>query len=142
MKTTSSLKQHATYGLVGILFGAVLTRIGFADYDELHRMFIFSDLRMLYAFAGAVALTMILTRLFNHRVPKQHKILQPGTIPGSMLFGFGWAITGACPSLVFVQLGHGALPAVFTMAGIIIGVWLYRKAHGRFFGWDTGTCGV
>jgi len=43
---------------------------------------------------------------------------------------------------VFVQLGMGALPAVLTGIGIFLGVWLYRKAHGRFFGWDTGTCGV
>ena len=139
---TSHIKSHLEYGLVGVLFGAVLTRIGFADYDELHKMFIFSDLRMMYSFAGAVALSMVFLFLLNKRVPKQHKIFQPGTVPGSMLFGFGWAITGACPSLVFVQLGHGALPAVCTMLGIILGVWLYRKTHGRFFGWDTGTCGV
>lgn len=139
---TAHIKSHFEYGLVGILFGAVLTRIGFADYDELHKMFILSDMRMMYSFAGAVAISMIVLLLLNKRVPKQHKIFQPGTVPGSMLFGFGWAITGACPSLVFVQLGHGALPAVFTMMGIIFGVWLYRKLHGRFFGWDTGTCGV
>jgi uncharacterized membrane protein YedE/YeeE len=138
----SSLKQHINYGLVGGLLGAVLTKIGYADYDELHRMFIFSDLRMLYSFAGAVGILIILFPLLRKRIPKEHKIFQPGTIPGSMLFGFGWAISGACPGLVFVQLGHGALPAVFTMLGITFGVWLYRKAHARFFGWDTGTCGV
>lgn len=139
---TSSLKQHIEYGSVGCLLGAVLTRIGFADYDELHKMFILNDLRMLYCFVAAVAFSMIVLALFRKRVPKQHKIFQPGTVPGSMLFGFGWAISGACPGIVFVQLGHGALPALFTMLGIAFGVWLYRKAHGRFFGWDTGTCGV
>jgi len=138
----SSIKQHFKYGLVGILFGVVLSRIGFGDYDELHSMFILRDLRMMYSFVGAVALSMVIMLLLNKRIPKQHKIFQPGTVPGSMLFGFGWAITGACPSLVFVQLGHGALPALFTILGIIFGVWLYRKIHARFFGWDTGTCGV
>jgi len=138
----SSIKQHFKYGLVGILFGVVLSRIGFADYDELHNMFILRDLRMMYSFVGAVVLSMVIMLLLNKRIPKQHKIFQPGTVPGSMLFGFGWAITGACPSLVFVQLGHGALPALFTILGIIFGVWLYRKLHARFFGWDTGTCGV
>lgn len=136
------VKQHLAYGIVGLIFGGVLTRIGFADYDELHKMFIFADLRMLYVFAGSVALTMIVYVILNRRIPRQHKIIQPGTVPGSMLFGFGWAITGACPSLVFVQLGMGALPALITGVGIFIGVWLYRKVHGRFFGWDTGTCGV
>ncbi len=136
------LKQHLAYSVVGLIFGGVLTRIGFADYDELHKMFILTDLRMLYTFAGAVALSMAVYFVLNKRIPKQHKILQPGTVPGSMLFGFGWAITGACPSLVFIQLGHGALPAIATAIGIFIGVWLYKKAHSRYFGWDTGTCGV
>ena len=136
------LRQYLAYGIIGILFGFVLTRIGFADYDELHKMFILTDLRMLYTFAGGVVLSMLVFFVLTKKIPTQHKIFQPGTIPGSMLFGFGWAVSGACPSLVFVQLGHGAVGAVFTMIGIFIGVWMYRKAHGRYFGWDTGTCGV
>ena len=138
----SGLKQHLSFGLVGTMLGAVLTKIGYANYDEMHSMFIFNDLRMLYSFVGAVAILIVIFALLRKRIPKEHKVLQPGTIPGSMLFGFGWAISGACPGLVFVQLGHGALPAVFTMFGITFGVWLYRKAHGKYFGWDTGTCGV
>jgi uncharacterized membrane protein YedE/YeeE len=136
------INQYLAYGIVGIVFGFVLTRIGYADYDELHKMFILTDLRMLFTFAGGVVLSMLVFFALTKKIPEQHKIFQPGTIPGSMLFGFGWAVCGACPSLVFVQLGQGAVGAVFTMIGIFFGVWLYRKAHGRYFGWDTGTCGV
>ncbi|VAX14233.1 hypothetical protein MNBD_GAMMA24-2006 [hydrothermal vent metagenome] len=136
------IKQYLFYAFLGLAMGFVVARIGFADYDELHRMFILADLRMLYSFAGAVVLSMLILALWSKKMPKQNKIFQPGTIPGSMLFGFGWAISGACPSLVFVQLGSGRLAAIFTLLGIYLGVLLHKKIHARYFRWDTGSCGV
>ncbi|HEB87919.1 MAG TPA: hypothetical protein ENI68_13020 [Gammaproteobacteria bacterium] len=136
------IKQYLFYAFLGLAMGFVVARIGFADYDELHRMFIFADLRMLFSFMGAVVLSMLILAPFAKKIPKQHKIFQPGTIPGSMLFGFGWAISGACPSLVFVQLGSGKLAAIFTLIGIYLGVLLHKKIHARYFRWDTGSCGV
>lgn len=138
----SILKQYLSYAFLGLIMGFVVARIGFANYDELHRMFTFSDLRMLFSFAGAVVLSMLILAPFSKKIPRQQKFFQPGTIPGSMLFGFGWAISGACPSLVFVQLGSGKLAAILTLAGIYIGVLLHKKIHARYFRWDTGSCGV
>ena len=138
---TKPFSQHLKLGLLGIIMGFVIARIGFANFDEIHNMFIFSDLRMLYAFAGAVMIIMLVFFALSKKIPKQNKIIQPGTIPGSMLFGFGWAVCGACPSIVFVQLGSGKLAAVFTLIGIYIGVLIHRKLHARFFRWDTGSCG-
>jgi uncharacterized membrane protein YedE/YeeE len=137
---TSKLRMYLSYALVGTLMGYVVARIGFGDYDELHRMFVLDDFRMLFAFAGAVGLSMVVFVILSRRLPEQHKFFQPGTIPGSMLFGFGWAVSGACPSMVFVQLGAGKIPALMTLVGIIIGVYLHKKAHARFFRWDTGSC--
>ena len=134
------IKKYLVFAFLGGLMGFVLARIGFADYDEVHKMFTFADLRMFTSFAIAVVFTMVFALLLRKYYPKQHKIFQPGLVPGSMLFGFGWAITGACPSLVFVQLGQGRLPAVMTLVGIFVGVVLYKKIHGRFFMWDTGSC--
>ncbi len=138
----SLLKLYLYYAVLGLGMGFVVARIGFADYDELHKMFIFSDLRMLFSFSGAVLLSMLILAPLSKKIPKQNKIFQPGTIPGSMLFGFGWAISGACPSLVFVQLGSGKLAAIVTLVGIYIGVLLHKKIHARYFRWDTGSCGV
>lgn len=136
------IKKYIAYGFMGIAMGFVVARIGFANYDELHKMFILSDLRMLFTFAGAVVLSMLMLIPFAKKIPKQNKIFQPGTIPGSMLFGFGWAVSGACPSMVFVQLGSGKLAAIFTLLGIFVGVVVHKKLHARFFRWDTGSCGV
>ena len=133
-------KKYLIYGLLGTGMGYILARIGFADYDEINKMFVFSDLRMFLTFAGSVVLLMIMGLLFRKHFPRQDKFFQPGTLPGSMLFGFGWAVTGACPSLVFVQLGQGKLPAIMTLFGIYLGVVLYRKLHAKYFMWDVGSC--
>ena len=140
MKTLSSSAQHMIYGGLGLSLGFALSRIGFASFGQVHRMFIFSDLRLLFTFAGAVALTMIGFRILarNQRIPT--KPFHPGTIPGSILFGVGWALTGACPAVAIVQLGEGKLAAVFTLLGILFGVWVFRQANGRLFRWDRGAC--
>jgi len=138
----TKLKPHLAYGVLGVAFGVVLSRVGFGDYGELHNMFILNDLRLLYAFSGAVGLSMLAFFVLRNRIPPQQRLFQPGTLPGSMLLGFGWAVSGACPSIVLVQLGQGSLGALFTLFGMLCGIWLYRKIHARFFGWDTGSCGV
>jgi len=133
-------KKYLIYGFLGTAMGFILARIGFADYDEINKMFAFIDLRLLLTFAASVGVLMVIGFLFRGRFPRQDKFIQPGTIPGSMLFGFGWAVTGACPSLVFVQLGQGRLPALMTLLGIYLGVVLYRKMHAKYFLWDVGSC--
>jgi len=133
-------KHHLRYGFFGLFMGFVIARIGFADYGEVHRLFTLVDLRMLITFAGAVLFAMvgffILAR--NHKL--QEKFLHKGTIPGGMMFGTGWAITGSCPSIALVQLGAGYLPAVVTMVGILIGAWTYKVMNGRVFFIDSGAC--
>ncbi|MDH5395515.1 MAG: YeeE/YedE family protein [Gammaproteobacteria bacterium] len=133
-------KKYLIYGFLGTAMGFILARIGFADYDEINKMFVFSDLRMFLTFAGSVAFLMVISFGFRSRFPRQDKFFQPGTLPGSMLFGFGWAVTGACPSLVFVQLGQGKISAIMTLIGIYFGVVLYRKMHAKYFMWDVGSC--
>ena len=58
------------------------------------------------------------------------------------MFGFGWALCGACPSVVFIQLGQGKLVAVATLFGIYAGVLAYHSFHAQNFQWDTGSCGA
>lgn len=134
------MNHHLRYGFFGLFMGFVIARIGFADYGEVHRLFTLVDLRMLIAFAGAVLFAMvgffILAR--NHNL--QEKFLHKGTIPGGMMFGTGWAITGSCPSIALVQLGAGYLPAIVTMVGIVIGAWTYKVMNGRVFYIDSGAC--
>jgi uncharacterized membrane protein YedE/YeeE len=63
----------------------------------------------------------------NFRGKAYHK----GFIFGGAVFGIGWAITGACPGPIFAQIGTGAYPALFTLAGAICGSLLYHFNRSR-----------
>lgn len=134
------MNHHLRYGFFGVFMGFVIARIGFADYGEVHRLFTLVDLRMLIAFAGAVLFAMIGFMILARHHNLQEKFLHKGTIPGGMMFGTGWALTGSCPSIALVQLGAGYLPAIMTMVGILIGAWTYKVMNGRVFYIDSGAC--
>lgn len=134
-------QQHARYAIVGLLMGIVLSSTGFSNYGELHKMFLFADFRLLFTFAGAVLFATFFFNFLVEGMPPARKLFHPGIIPGSTIFGIGWAITGSCPSIALVQIGEGQLAAVFTAFGILFGVWFYRQVHRRFFSWDSGSCG-
>lgn len=136
-----TIKEHLFYGLLGLLMGLVLSGSGFSDYAEVYKMFTFSDFRLLFGFAGAVLISMLIFPLLmrKNKVPK--KAFNKGTIPGALMFGTGWAITGACPAISLVQLGEGQLAALATIAGILFGVWLFRRMQSGGVQVDTGICG-
>lgn len=142
MKPTLGI--HLIYASLGLFMGILLSAIGFADYDEMYKMFTFTDTRMLFAFALAVIVAGLVFSLLHltRQMKFEHKLYHPGTIPGSILFGYGWAVCGACPSVVFIQLGQGKLAAVMTLLGIFAGVRTYKILHARYFDWDNGTCGA
>jgi uncharacterized membrane protein YedE/YeeE len=137
---SSVSRLHLMFGVFGLLMGFSLARIGFADFGEVHRLFTLVDLRLLFTFAGAVVFAMLGFLIFARGQSLPKKKIHPGTLVGGVLFGTGWALTGACPGISLVQIGSGYLPAVATAAGILVGAWLYKKVHARFFRWDTGAC--
>jgi len=133
--------RRATTVLLGALLGFSLSRIGFTNYDELHKMFVFSDLRLLMVFAGAVGLSAIAYRLhpLGRAIPARG--VDRSTVIGSIIFGLGWALSGACPGAALAQLGEGKLFAVFTLAGIVSGTLAYGPLNGRLLRWGTSSCG-
>ena len=58
MKLTS-FQMHLRSALMGLLMGLTLSFVGFTNFDEVHKMFLLSDLRMLFTFAGAVVFATI-----------------------------------------------------------------------------------
>jgi hypothetical protein len=54
-----------------------------------------------------------------------------GVLIGGVLFGAGWAITGACPGPIYVQMGAGQWPAVLTFLGALAGMYAYAVLRPR-----------
>ncbi len=136
----SLIRDHFKVAPFGLLLGFTLSELGFAEFGQVHRMFTFVDLRLLFAFAAAVILTMAGFRLLAHKYPLPAKPIHKGTVAGGLLFGVGWAVTGACPAVPLVQLGEGRLPAAATTVGVVLGILIYRWLHAHYLQWDTGSC--
>jgi len=132
---------YVWYAIFGTVMGVTLSMGGFADFEQVHKLFLFQNISLLLVFIGAIVLTMMgFFTLFRKRdIPR--KVYNSGTVPGSIMFGIGWAMTGACPSIALVQLGEGKLAALLTIGGILAGVWIYRKIAAPSFQLDTGVCG-
>lgn len=126
--------------ITGLALGYTVTNIGFGDYAELNRMFTFQNLRMFFAFAGAVVIIAAVFALL--RVRRTPGRIHAGVVPGAVLFGTGWAISGGCPAIPIIQVGSGYLPALVTIAGVCVGIWLCRWANARYFHLDRGSCGL
>lgn len=138
----ASVKDLAGTAAVGLVFGAALALIGFTSWDEVHAMFAFASLRLTLTFALTVAL---LASVFwglrfarGDRFPT--RAIHRGTIPGGALFGLGWSLCGACPSIALVQIGEGQLGALATLAGIVAGSWAYAITQERWLRWPTPSC--
>ena len=48
-------------------------------------------------------------------------------VVGSLLFGAGWGIANVCPGPVVTQIGQGVPWALFTLAGVVAGVYVFLR---------------
>ena len=63
--------------------------------------------------------------IYGEEIVFHKKKFNKGQIYGGLMFGFGWAITGACPGPLFAQIGAGALAVTVTLLSAIAGTWVY-----------------
>jgi uncharacterized membrane protein YedE/YeeE len=124
---------------LGAALAYVLSSCGFSDYTEMNHMLTLADPRLFLIFGGAVVLSALLVKLDKSLCPIGQRQLRWGTVLGSLLFGVGWAISGACPAVPWVQLGEGKLFSLAALLGTLAGMKLYHVVSAKF-GWEQGSC--
>ncbi|KEF41274.1 MAG: YeeE/YedE family protein [Cyanobium sp. CACIAM 14] len=81
-----------------------------------------------FRLAPALRATTLLGLPFSHEV----KQMLPGTVPGAVIFGVGWGLSGLCPGAAVASLGTGNGPVLIGLAGMFLGAWLQGMlAEGR-----------
>ncbi|WP_281633531.1 DUF6691 family protein [Flavobacterium luteolum] len=122
------------YLIVGIFFGIVFVKAEIISWFRIQEMFNLESFHMYGVIGCAVVVGLISVQLikkFNiktldgEKIEIQPKTFNKGQIYGGLLFGFGWAITGACPGPLFAQIGTGATVIVVTLLSAIAGTWVY-----------------
>lgn len=122
------------YLLVGILFGIVFVKAEIISWFRIQEMFRLQSFHM-YGVIGSAVLTGIISvwlikkfkikTLDGEPITIAPKKFNKGQIYGGLIFGFGWAITGACPGPLFAQIGTGAFAVIITLLSAIFGTWIY-----------------
>lgn len=122
------------YLIVGILFGIVFVKSEVISWFRIQEMFRLQSFHMFGIIGSAIVTGMIsiwLIRKFNIKtldgetITIAPKKFNKGQIYGGIIFGFGWAITGACPGPLFAQIGTGSLVVIVTLISAIFGTWVY-----------------
>ena len=128
------LLSNVKFAVAGILFGIILVKSEAISWFRIQEMFRLQSFHMFGLIGSAVAVGMLgvwLIKKFNIKtidgeaIRLDTKKFNKGQIYGGLLFGFGWALTGACPGPLFAQIGSGATVIIVTLFSAIVGTWVY-----------------
>ncbi|HMJ69365.1 MAG TPA: DUF6691 family protein [Cyclobacteriaceae bacterium] len=126
--------KNLKYLLVGIVFGIALTKGEAISWFRIQEMFRFESFHMYGIFMTAVpvgALSLIILRRMKLKTFAGDAIEIPakeyhhGVIIGSLIFGYGWAMTGACPGPLYAQIGSGYTATIATLVAALAGTWVF-----------------
>lgn len=127
--------KYLKYIALGIFFGIVSTKSELISWFRIYEMFRFESFHMYGTIGSAVLLSYISNqciRRFNIKDIQGEPIFFSQKeksvtryILGGMIFGVGWALTGACPGSLYVLVGNGAYMVLVVILFALMGTWLY-----------------
>ena len=129
------------YIITGILFGLIMAKSEVISWFRIQEMFRFQSFHLFGIIGTAVilgALAVALIKKFNIRDIRGNVILftdkvktWPRYITGGIIFGLGWALTGACPGPMFVNVGYGYGAMLIVIFGSLVGTYLYGLVRDK-----------
>ncbi len=126
--------KNIKFLLFGAFFGIVLTKSEVISWFRIQEMFRFQAFHMYGVIGSAVvvgAISVLLLKKFNIKSSNGEAIIFPakpynkGLIFGGIIFGLGWALTGACPGPLFALIGNGYSVIIVALLFAVIGAWVY-----------------
>lgn len=128
------MMKYLKYLLLGTIFGIILVKSEVISWFRIQEMFRLQSFHMYGIIGSAIVVAMIsvaLIKKYHWKSVEGDTITVPekkfhwGNVIGGLLFGLGWAITGACPGPIFAQIGSGFAVAGITLLFAIAGTWIY-----------------
>jgi uncharacterized protein len=131
------VRSRLAGALIGVVFGVTLCWSGMSNPTVIREALLFQRAYLFLMFASAVLVAVVGLQLLRRR--RAHALLtgaplawtreRPGRrhLSGSVLFGLGWAIADACPGPIAAQVGGGVPWSLFTIVGVLAGVYLFLR---------------
>lgn len=126
--------------LLGFIFGFILIKAEVISWFRIQEMFKFQAFHM-YGIIGVAVmvgvLSVFLIKKYNVKTitgdeikiePKKFSI---GNIIGGLMFGLGWAMTGACPGPLYALIGSGLGIIAVVLFSAVLGTWTYGKLKDK-----------
>ena len=119
---------------VGIVFGIILVKSEVISWYRIQEMFRLQSFHMYGVIGSAVvvgAISVLLIKklktktIYGEEIEFDPRPFSKGNIFGGLMFGFGWAMTGACPGPLYAQIGSGGTVTIITLLSAVAGTWVY-----------------
>lgn len=126
--------RNIKYLIAGVLFGIVLSKAEAVSWWRMQEMFHFDAWHMYGLFATAIptgALSILILKKFNIKTINGEPIVIPkknfnwGYVIGGLIFGIGWAFSGACPGPLLALIGMGKTVVIVIFISALAGTWTY-----------------
>jgi uncharacterized membrane protein YedE/YeeE len=126
--------KNLKYLIFGTVFGIILYKAEVISWFRIQEMFHFQSFHMYGVIGSAVVTGMISIMIIKKKNLKTisgevieiiDKQFTKGTIIGGIMFGLGWALTGACPGPLYALVGAGYVSIAIALVSAILGVYLY-----------------
>jgi uncharacterized protein len=135
---TSELKHPWWYNFkylaMGVLFGIILTKAEVISWFRIQEMFRLQSFHMFGVIGSAIAVGAIsifvlkkfrVKTIYGEEIDFKGKPFNKGQVYGGLLFGFGWAMTGACPGPLYALVGAGISVVIVSLICAVAGTWVY-----------------
>ena len=130
----STLASNIKYLAMGMLFGIIAVKSEIISWYRIQEMFRLQSFHMYGVIGTAVvtgAISVWMIRRFHLKTIQGEEVIihkknfHWGNVIGGLIFGLGWAITGACPGPLFAQIGSGFFVIIVTLLSAVAGTWVY-----------------
>ena len=139
-KLSHKWDHNLKYMVVGVVFGIVFVKAEIISWYRIQEMFRLQSFFMFGVIGSAVVVGVIsvwlikklnIKTIYGEKIEFHSKTFNKGQIYGGLTFGFGWALTGACPGPLFAQIGTGFSVVLVTFLSAVLGTWVYGKFRDK-----------
>ncbi|WP_425391496.1 DUF6691 family protein [Ekhidna sp.] len=125
----------------GIIFGITLSKAEVISWYRIYEMFRFQSFHMYGVIGSSVVMGIIIIQIIKRKQiksidgrlieiePKARGIQR--YLYGGIIFGIGWALTGACPGPLFILVGNGVGVFIIAIASATLGTYVYGRIKHR-----------
>lgn len=122
------------YLVLGFIFGIILIKAEVVSWFRIQEMFHFQSFHM-YGVIGSAVIVGIISVLIikkfkvktidGEAITIEPKTFNKGNVFGGLIFGLGWAMTGACPGPLYALVGSGLLVVLVVLFSAVVGTLMY-----------------